>query len=693
MNSEAERKQAFIAAGQSDYGTEPQWEVLKDQLTLRHSMANTGRGFAVTNSGGDRSEYASQTSIFMAWALTATQGDGTMAYEDLGQWKDWSAAAWTGWCAMVPGAECGNTLIHEIGHSQTMGHFTKGTAVEWGIADEYPQDGVNTRFHPWDYDTVSRRFRTWYNHLNQTAGKYDPMNSGEKANSETCFPQYTAYHAKKSQNWAKAQPVLLSTKTSGVPSDGAYLFNTASHQYNKIADSNVVNLVDKYSMPPVNVSVPVVTMIGILGQTDITCQTYPPLRSSSGNTFQFPDPLDLTLGGSVYSGASYFVEVTFQNGSTKRGLISVPKLSNSTDLRYFSFNVAVADQPIKVELYRYDTASYPNVTSTSSKTLLHTQTISLPADPLDGIAATVKVGRGWIGESGDVDLSSICVAAGDCKNNVTVLRWRGSGDAGSITYTSVVPSSNHGNSSTLTLQVTCLEDNSQHVIKVLATRFVNEISAPLLSVFPTVNAAADSNHGVKFWIPYELNTQLPFGTFKAFSTAVEATNADGSTFADLRLNFSLYLPQTTAVANLMTGYTGPTYNKLASSAYFLVTDASVGPTTSTWWGEDSSNLTVPLRSVSCNKEVTAIIRGRQQTNCGTGRWQMNAGRSANDCGHFLLLDLLPSSVNPWLVDQSLSGCKFETHPIKPIQINCHRWHDPNGGLLLGRMVLKMEAQL
>ena len=67
--------------------------------------------------------------------------------------------------------------------------------------------------------------------------------------------------------------------------------------------------------------------------------------------------------------------------------------------------------------------------------------------------------------------------------------------------------------------------------------------------------------------------------------------------------------------------------------------------------------------------------------------------ATNDCGHFLLLDLLPSSVNTWLVDQSLSGCKFETHPIKPIQINCHRWHNPNGGLLLGRMVLKMEAQL
>ena len=38
------------------------------------------------------------------------------------------------------GDECGNTLSHELGHSQTMGHFVD---VMPEIADEYPLAGVN----------------------------------------------------------------------------------------------------------------------------------------------------------------------------------------------------------------------------------------------------------------------------------------------------------------------------------------------------------------------------------------------------------------------------------------------------------------------------------------------------------------------------------------------------------------------
>jgi hypothetical protein len=43
-----------------------------------------------------------------------------------------------------------------------LSHFEKGTAIYWGIADEYPQDGTHLATHPWDYDTLSRQFRTWF---------------------------------------------------------------------------------------------------------------------------------------------------------------------------------------------------------------------------------------------------------------------------------------------------------------------------------------------------------------------------------------------------------------------------------------------------------------------------------------------------------------------------------------------------
>jgi hypothetical protein len=63
---------------------------------------------------------------------------------------------------MKAGDECGNTLSHEIGHSMTLGHFTEGSAENWGISDEYPKDGTHLESHPWGYDTTSRQFRTWY---------------------------------------------------------------------------------------------------------------------------------------------------------------------------------------------------------------------------------------------------------------------------------------------------------------------------------------------------------------------------------------------------------------------------------------------------------------------------------------------------------------------------------------------------
>jgi hypothetical protein len=63
---------------------------------------------------------------------------------------------------MKTGDECGNTISHEIGHSMSLNHFTTGTAEDWDISDEYPEDGTHLASHPWGYDTVSRQYRTWY---------------------------------------------------------------------------------------------------------------------------------------------------------------------------------------------------------------------------------------------------------------------------------------------------------------------------------------------------------------------------------------------------------------------------------------------------------------------------------------------------------------------------------------------------
>ena len=96
---------------------------------------------------------------------------------------------------------CSNGFTHELGHSMTFHHFTDGKADDWGIADEYTNgDGTHVEGHPWGYDSVRRELRTWYRvdasgpvyTAGEMQGKRDPMNGGESANGETCFPQYAA---------------------------------------------------------------------------------------------------------------------------------------------------------------------------------------------------------------------------------------------------------------------------------------------------------------------------------------------------------------------------------------------------------------------------------------------------------------------------------------------------------------------
>ncbi|MDP6932987.1 MAG: M66 family metalloprotease, partial [Myxococcota bacterium] len=86
------------------------WAILKHQFALRMSAANTGRGL-VLNEGweGDSSPYSFGTSVVMGWVVDE---EGTASdIDDAGV-----AAGWTGWTAMWVD-ECGNTFIHEIGHS------------------------------------------------------------------------------------------------------------------------------------------------------------------------------------------------------------------------------------------------------------------------------------------------------------------------------------------------------------------------------------------------------------------------------------------------------------------------------------------------------------------------------------------------------------------------------------------------
>jgi len=157
----------------------------------------------------------------------------------------------------------------------------------------------------------------------------------------------TAYGAQVSQNWGSQTPILLSSDVSGVSDgDGAYLFDPYSGKYKKIASTEISSKVDASALPPVQVGVPTYTFIGTLGADSSTCQTYPPIIASSGNTFTFPHPLNSTLG-SYFNNARYMVEVAYNDSTVDRALIAVVDLYNSTSIAYYSFTVAM----VRTSLY------------------------------------------------------------------------------------------------------------------------------------------------------------------------------------------------------------------------------------------------------------------------------------------------------------------------------------------------------
>eukprot|EP00804_Cyclotella_cryptica_P019707 CCRYP_016470-RA/>CCRYP_016470-RA protein AED:0.00 eAED:0.00 QI:898/1/1/1/0.66/0.57/7/803/2196 len=555
VTSEEERRSV------TGVGTEVEWEVIKNHLTIRHALAQAGLGFAETGENGNNSPYASHTSVFMGWSLSKQENDGPWQWEDLGYWDTLAAAAWTGWVAMKAGDECSNYFIHELGHAQSMQHFDNGTAAKWGIETEYPNDGVYTSKLPWGFDSVASQFRTWFDPRDGT-GKKDPLNGeGEPPYSQNlnCFSQYTPYQAQVSQEWAMSSPILLSASTSNVPRDGAYLFNSVRRQYVPLDGSDLLDTAGENAMTPVQVSVPVITLIGTIGANREVCQTYPELRGY-GNTFLFPDPFQPGLPSAYYE-ASYFVEIRLENGQKIRALIAVKDAAVSEKpLSFYSFNVAIDPRPIAVDLYRFVNSSYPDVTSESETQLLHIRPIELPSeDPLQGMPRQLRVGRGWLGDSPKPLLDTFCTSSDQCKSDKNIIEWRGNVRSDDVVYRSTLQGKNDDELNVTIFKVPALrqQDSSKYTITVLAARFFDDAlgMSPLLTSRPLTGSgpsSLDVTHMIRIWAPWEMNDSLPVGVYRSlpdvFKISADAIDTSNSHFHHniLELNVELFIGTVTA---------------------------------------------------------------------------------------------------------------------------------------------------
>jgi hypothetical protein len=668
-NSEAER-----IAITTD---ETRWNIMKHQGALRLSLANTGRGLRYTlPPQGDNSPFSYGTSMVQGWVRLA---DGS--YTDVN--NAGLAAGWTGWSGMWLD-ECGNGFIHEVGHTLTLLHFTEGTAFDWGISEEYPKDGTWQPEHPWGYDTVRRRFRTWYrvdsagpvSDNGELLGKRDPMNGGEPSNSVTCFPSYTAYQMKRSLDWIESTPTLLDL--DGQP--GAYRWNRTGGQY--VAEPEPTDV-----QPVTAVGVPVATLIGTLGNTDDVCQTYPPVTVPVGNAFSLPDPLAPDLIG--FSAAQWFVAVTYADGTVERGLINRAAVAETdTSLYLYSLNVELERNPQSVQLYRSATG-YPNVDVTDAE-LVHTRDLTtLPKAQ----APVLYVGEGELAND-ELRLRNWCEEGLNC--DVRQVRSEFQVTDAQLSFKpkdSDIQDTYCGEPDTRDVwSVPVVSDSGEAAaLKVYALRNIvaaqTSVNVPASDRTPWVQAA-NLRQSLVLFIPYELNSMLSAGTWKTPKQFMITVLRDGEVWRDIPLRIELTVHAATSVT-IPPEYVSPGVAIAAdapeSSIYFTFDDSNIGPSSPKWWGDDSGNLiTVPVRDATTGTFTTLVLRGHKLA-CGS-EWEINTGQSATwGCTHQVRLRLEPGA-NTELV----SGHSYLSPPSSPVVIRGRRWHEPGSDAVLQTLALQFS---
>lgn len=642
------------------------WSILKHQFALRMSLANTGRGLIKTGgSDGDNSPYSFGTSVGLGWVRN---GDGS--YSDVNNAP--YAAGWTGWSALWQG-ECANVFNHEIGHSMTLLHFTGGTAVSWGIADEYPQDGIHVASHPWGFDTTRRQFRTWYR-VNSSGpvgdesgltGKRDAMNGGESSNSVTCFPQYTAYHARKVQAWAQDTPTIA--ELDGEP--GVWQWNEAEAAYE-------ATTADPGNGEPVAVGVPVLTLTGTLGNDDVACQTYPPIHWPSGNVFTLPDPSSEGLH-SDFEGAQWFLEIGYADGSVDRALIARGTMEDTTDLALYSLNLEASREPTTVDLYRAH-AAYPDLDPEAAD-LVHSRLIEAPTEPLSPV---VRVGRGFVA-NGDLILDQRCSPGVDCSSRLRDSTWRVASpplflqDAAGTTPE---PAECLEKGAVVALELPVLRDDEEEASLVLHAQRVmassdGSVAVPLGDVTPWFEAP-DTQQTLRIWMPWEDNSDLAPGAYRSAGELSILGSLDGSSFSATGIAVDLNVHELTG-ADVSSEFTSEGVVQTDSSVYYLVEDPAMGPTEREWWGDSGPTvLRVPVLNEDTGAVETLVLDSWKEA-CGD-RWELNTGQGAEwACSHAVVLRVAAGG-NEFLE----SGQSYRSPGSSPLVVTAHRWHQPNARLLL-----------
>lgn len=651
------------------------WGILKNIFTHRLNLANTGHGLSNTTFSGGNSPYSFGTTLGLGWVV-----DENDTYVDINNAP--YSAGWTGWSAIWHG-ECGNVFNHEIGHSFTLAHFTEGSANNWGISDQYPNDGVHLDSHPWGYDTIHNAFRTWYRVNSEgialqsdgtIQGKRDSMNGGEASNSKHCFPQYTPYHGWKIQNWMESTPTL--SQEGNTPS--VVQWNLESKQYTPVE-------MDYAYEVPTHVGSPVVTIVGAIGnQTTVSDANYvyPPLYWDAGNAFPLPSPTDIGLES--FNGANYLAEIIDTDGQSQYALINKSSVDDN-DLYLFSFNLPLDNNTSEVRLLHSPTP-YPNI-DLNNADLLYARTFEAPPS----LPRSAIIGQRTL-HTGTITLDTWCEEGFNCDTAAEELRWKDStplsfhhgeptindcAEEGSI-YTFTVDVTNDlGETDTLTLHGQRIVDSTTETWSVAMNDATPWSQSPNLS------------QSLRLWIPFANNQHLSAGTWRTTDTVsvYAIDNEQPQLVEDIAIKIDLTIESSTLMS-LNEVIESESIELADSSLYFVVTDPNIGPTSREWWGSNTyTPLNIQMLDIDTQEMTSVTVHSYKQTcNLGWGTlWTLNSGQVADPCTYQVRLEV-PETGNEHLE----TGHTYRSLGSQPIIFEGRRWHGPNANGLVNRFVWQLE---
>ncbi|MEE9382449.1 MAG: M66 family metalloprotease [Nannocystaceae bacterium] len=586
-----------------------------------------------------------------------------------------------GWSAIFSNSDCGNALAHEGGHAVGMGHFTGGKAEKWGIEDEYPKDGTNLASHPWGFDSVRNRFRTWYrvnnsgpavNDNGDLIGKNDPMNHGE-ANTFTCFPQYTAFHAKKAQSYIEKRLVIGQIDGE----IGIYRWQAETAQLEPADTPGDV-------LPPTRVGVPVVTIIGTFGpggdEVDPAVdQTYPYIESPYGNVFEFPSPTADDLSDH-FQGARHFLEIEYADGSSDIALIG-NDLSEGTQLAQYSLNIERSRDPVEVRLYR-SSEGYPNVDVDLAEHL-HTRELELELDAQ--LSPVPMVGRGHLGAA-PLRLSSMCDLGVNCRQRAASNAHRHGDDQVFFTLSggdADAPICGDKNGRTVFEVPVVDADGQEAAMVVTAQRQLHQgenMAASQINDWTKWLRGANLEQRFSAWAELANNPDLPTGRWQSIpgqepTVVMWQVEADGSATEAARWPLRVdieYVAYEPIVAPVNAEFSSGAYKVPESTVYFVANDMAFGHTTGhwlTWNGLGYVTATAPVIDQDTGERVMMRLRATRLV--GEVPLEMNASHwTANhDADTWFVLSLDPQD-NPNLV----SGHTYKSALSELYVVHARRWH-------------------